>query len=47
MKYAGISGYRGIYGTYKTNLFNFQHYNLTQGDVYIDGEQIPWINPCS
>ena len=34
-------------GTYKTNLFNFQHYNLTQRRVYIDGEQIPWINLCS
>ena len=32
--------------TYKTNLFNFQHYNLTQRRVYIDGEQIPWINLC-
>ena len=34
-------------GTYKANLFNFQHYNLTQVGVYVDGEQIPWINPCS
>ena len=34
-------------GTYKTNLLNFQHYNLTQRGVYIDGEQIAWINPCS
>ncbi|CAH3126509.1 unnamed protein product [Porites lobata] len=28
-------------GSYRTNPFNFNHHNLTQVGVYVDGEQIP------
>ena len=28
-------------GTYASNPYNFKHHNLTQVDVYVDGEQIP------
>ena len=28
-------------GSYRTNPFDFKHYNLTQVGVYVDGEQIP------
>ena len=29
-------------GNYKKNLFNFQHYNLTQIEISVNGEEVPF-----
>ena len=29
-------------GSYKKNLFNFKHYNLTQIEISVNGEEVPF-----
>ena len=37
----GLVDIEAYNGSYRTNPFNFNHHNLTQVGVYVDGEQIP------
>lgn len=37
----GLVDRRAVNGDYKTNPFNFEHFNLTEEGIYVNGESVP------